>query len=166
MIKKIGVALGALAVLLMGGATMASEFTVYVVRHAEKAVAESNPPLSVQGHTRAAMLGQMLNKAQVTKIYSTPYQRTEQTAAPLAKQLGITLENYRPNATESLVTGILTSAENSLVVGHSNTVPDIVRAFGFNVADLTEQEYGDLFVIHINDEKRSLLRLTVPVLAP
>ena len=166
MIKKLMITFSVAAVLISGGASMASEYTVYVVRHAEKAIAESDPPLNEQGQARATLLAQMLSKAQIMAVYSTPYQRTQQTAKPLAEQLGLSVQSYKPAASESLVARVHEQAENTLVVGHSNTVPSIVRQFGFEVADLTEQDYGDLYVIHINDEKRSLLRFVVPAFAP
>lgn len=74
---------------------MAQDFSIIVVRHAEKAVAESDPPLSEKGQRRARALAEMLSKVQLSAIYSTPYKRTAQTVEPLAEQLGLAVENYR-----------------------------------------------------------------------
>lgn len=53
--------------------------------------------------------------------------------------------------------------ENVLIVGHSNTVPAIVRTLDIEVEDLTEKDYGDVFVIQFREGKPQLLRLMVPV---
>lgn len=128
-----------------GVSAMANEFTVYIVRHAEKAVAESDPPLSERGKQRAQTLAQMLQKAKLQAIYSTPYQRTQQTVQPLAEQLQLKVSNYRPSEAEALLEQIVSRAENALIVGHSNTVPALVSALGGYSEKLTEQDYGDLF---------------------
>ncbi|WP_258806596.1 histidine phosphatase family protein [Pseudidiomarina sp. CB1] len=146
----IGILLSVCAV-LGGSSTMANEFTVYVVRHAEKAQAESDPPLSEQGVQRAQTLAGMLQKAQIKAIYSTPYQRTQQTAQPLAKLLGITVQTYHPATARELVEQLKQAGENALVVGHSNTVPALVRSLGGHSEDLTERDYGDLFQLTLRD---------------
>lgn len=135
---------------LMAGTSMADEFTIYVVRHAEKAVAESDPPLSETGQKRALVLAQMLQKANLKAIYSTPYQRTQQTAQPLAEKLGLAVQDYRPAQAEELIVQLKNAAQNALIVGHSNTVPALVRALGGESENLTEQDYGDLFQITLH----------------
>lgn len=133
-------------ILLTGGVTvMASEFTIYVVRHAEKAVAESDPPLSELGQQRANALAQLLAKAELKAIYSTPYKRTQETVQPLAEQLALELQTYRPGAAEEMAKRVIEQRETSLIVGHSNTVPALVRALGGHSENLTEKDYGDLF---------------------
>ena len=62
-----------------------AEHTIYLVRHAEKAKGK-DPVLTAQGKQRAENLAQMLQDAGVTRVYSTDYRRTQQTAAPSAKQ--------------------------------------------------------------------------------
>ncbi|WP_417689636.1 SixA phosphatase family protein [Pseudidiomarina sp.] len=154
-----------------GTSVMANEFTVYVARHAEKAVAESDPPLSEKGQKRAQALAYLLQKAELKAIYSTPYQRTQMTAQPLAESLGLTVQNYRPGDAEVTLEAIKERAENTLIVGHSNTVPALVRGLGGQSERLTEQDYGDLFQLTFYDcegsgeEKRCQLlqtRLMVP----
>src|SRR5688500_4636201 len=60
----------------------------YVVRHAEKESANSNMtsdvPLSAAGMARAEELKELLKDKKIVRIYSTDYQRTKSTAAPLA----------------------------------------------------------------------------------
>lgn len=170
--KQHVIALLLLASAVSGGASvMANEFTVYVVRHAEKAVAESDPPLSEKGQQRAHTLAQMLQKAELKAIFSTPYQRTQMTAQPLAESVGLTVQSYRPGDAEGTLEALMARGENTLIVGHSNTVPALVRGLGGQSENLTEQDYGDLFQLTFYDcagegeEKRCQLlqtRLMVP----
>lgn len=142
---------------------MTDDYSLYITRHAEKAEAASNPPLSEQGQRRAEMLAQLLAKANIEHIYSTPYQRTEATAGPLAQRLNVSIESYRAGAPEQLVALVQQRQRTSLIVGHSNTVPALVRAFGGVSEDLTEQDYGDLYQLNIRDGHVQLVRLMVPV---
>ena len=163
--QRLSAVLCGISLLLGGSFAMANEFTVYVVRHAEKAPAESDPPLSEQGHKRALVLAEMLKKADIQALYSTPYRRTQQTAQPLAAALDLSVQDYRPGAADELIQKLKAAANNALVVGHSNTVPKLVRALGGHSEDLTEQDYGDLFVLTFtpSDDAVQQLRLYVPV---
>lgn len=136
---------------LGGSPVVADEFTLYVVRHAEKAVAKADPPLNEMGQQRAHMLAEMLQNAEIKALYSTPYQRTQETVQPLALRLGLTVQSYRPGDSQALIRQLKQAAENALVVGHSNTVPALVRALGGTSENLTEQDYGDLFQLTLHD---------------
>lgn len=143
---------GLLASTAIGTRVMASEsYTWYFVRHAEKTADKTDPPLSEQGRQRAGQLAKLLADSNVAAIYSTPYQRTQQTAQPLAEQMGIGVTTYAASAAEDLVELLQQRQQNSLIVGHSNTIPALVRLAGGNAEDLTEQQYGDLFIIELRD---------------
>ena len=100
----------------------------------------------------------MLKDAGVTAIYTTQYKRNRQTAEPLAQQSGISITE-RPisganTATyaQDLAQEILTNSlgKTVLVVGHSNTVPDIVKALsGIAVPPITDPEYDHIFIVTI-----------------
>jgi phosphohistidine phosphatase SixA len=76
--------------------------------------------------------------AEVSAIYTTQYKRTQQTAQPLATRLGVPLtkvEITRENAAgyaAALAKEILAkhAGRTVLIVGHSNTVPQLAEAFG------------------------------------
>jgi phosphohistidine phosphatase SixA len=131
--------------------------TIVVVRHAEKSTDDPrDPTLTAAGQQRAIALASVLKDAGVTAIYTTQYKRNRQTAEPLAQQLGISLIERPINAANSttyaqdLAHEILTtnSGKSVLVVGHSNTVPDIVRALsGSVVPPITDPEYDHIFII-------------------
>ncbi len=144
-----------------------SEFkvtTVYLVRHAEKAATPAaDPPLLEAGTKRAEELARTLGKAGIKTIYTSQFLRTQQTAEPLAKQLGIasTIIPVKMNATNrrELSSEYLTqvaervsssSGGNVLIVGHSNTVPEIIKALGGNIVPtIDETVFDDLFVVTV-----------------
>jgi phosphohistidine phosphatase SixA len=125
--------------------------TVFLVRHAEKASAAADAPLSPEGEKRAECLAYTLKDAGIKQIYVTDATRTQQTAAPLAKALKIKptiLPAKDPNA---LIKNLVyTGGGNILVVGHSDTVPFVIaRLQGGAVAPIGENEYDRLFVMTI-----------------
>src|SRR6266446_2098902 len=69
--------------------TATAQSTILIVRHAEKADATKDPDLSEAGRARSEGLAKTLRDANITAIYATEFKRTQQTAAPLAKALGI-----------------------------------------------------------------------------
>ena len=87
MIKRFVFCFAVLSVVL---STATAQSTIFVVRHAEKADATKDPDLSEAGRVRAEALAKALRDANITAIYATEFKRTQQTAAPLAKALGIT----------------------------------------------------------------------------
>lgn len=140
----------------------AADTVVIAVRHAEKADESQDAALSPEGQKRAELLARMLRDAGVTAIYSTPFQRTRNTAAPLAKQLGIavTEDNAEPAA---LAKRILKEnrGKTVLVVGHSNTVPQLLTALGIATApNIESKEFDNLFVVVVPEKgKARLVRL-------
>lgn len=122
----------------------------YVVRHLQKAEGR-DPGLSEEGRRNAAMLADSLAAEAPAAIYVSSTRRARETAAPLAARLGLTVKEYDPRDTPGLVARVAAEPGSVLVVGHSNTVPDIVeRLGGVRPADLSEQDYGDLWVIARN----------------
>jgi broad specificity phosphatase PhoE len=133
---------------------------VFIVRHAEKAESKSNDPeLSETGHTRAEALAKMLMDAGITGIYATDFKRTQQTAAPLATMLGLSVTSITGNDFAGLALKLRNQKGNALVVGHSNTIPDLIKAIGIAAPiKIAENEYDDLFVV-VLDERPRLIRL-------
>lgn len=163
---------GALAVLLAAVVywNSATTTTVVLVRHAEKqSTAINDAPLSPEGELRAARLGRMLGDAEqfgrVEKIYVTDTRRTQQTAAQVAERLRLTPEIVagRTDAAE-LARRVLRENRGgrALIVGHSNTVPDIVAALSRSkeVPPIADDEFDTLYVVTVPTIGRaSVLRL-------
>jgi phosphohistidine phosphatase SixA len=136
-----------------------SQSTVFIVRHAEKADDSKDAELSETGRARAEALANMLRDSKISVIYTTEFKRTQQTAAPLAKVLALTVTTWPSENQAALVAKLRTSTANSLVVGHGNTIPDIIKALGISEpVNIPESEYDNLFVI-IFGEKPYLIHL-------
>lgn len=120
---------------------------VYVVRHFEKGPGD-DPSLTPQGAARAKALARMLVSSGITAIFATPTRRAIESAAPLAQRLGINVTPYDPRDPEALARAVAAANGAVLVVGHSNTVPELVERFGgARPAPLTEADYGTLFEV-------------------
>src|SRR5687768_7325205 len=108
---------------------------VFVVRHAEvETQADADPDLSVDGRERAARLAKMLSQAQpvrgVDAIFASEYKRTQQTATPLSETVALPV-NVVASASWSELPRRITRehrGEYVMVVGASNTVPELVEA--------------------------------------
>ena len=139
-------------------------FTIYLVRHAEKAVNQKNPPLTSCGINRSKQLAVILEQADVKTIYSTRTQRTEQTAAPLATQQHIAVTHYSASDLAAFSKQLITAGENALVVGHSNTTPQLAALVAKRpVKEITEAEYQMLYQIHFQGSVATLTRLKQPL---
>lgn len=136
--------------------------TVILVRHAEKEPG-GNPSLTDDGDARALELAEVGGEAGVSAIYATEWCRTVLTAKPLAEALGLKIQVQNdPNGSilgpvcdpeipqdlveelppyidtpAMLVDHILTNNKRKavLIVGHSNTVPDLIAELGQGAFD-------------------------------
>jgi phosphohistidine phosphatase SixA len=145
------------------------ECVVYLVRHAEtEPDGTRDPHLSERGRARAETLAGMLELAGVDAVYSTPLKRTRQTAAPIAERLGLSLLEYAPDGLEGLADRVCESPGRSLVVGHSNTTPEMVTRLGGDPGGfIRESEYDRLYVVTRREEAAAttLLLRSVPASA-
>ncbi|MFC5460331.1 SixA phosphatase family protein [Massilia niabensis] len=127
-------------------AALAEPSMIYLVRHGEKALEGKDPDLTPQGQQRARNIAAMLGKTGIAHVFSTPTNRTRQTAQPLAQQNGVRVELYDPKTPQALVAKVKTLSGAVLVVGHSNTLPELVRLFGGQPgADVADNEYDRLY---------------------
>ena len=146
-------------------ANLLAQDTIFVVRHAERSdntagaspMMAADPDLSEAGRTRAAALAAMLKDAGVGAIFVTEFKRTQQTAAPLAKALGLTPVVVSANDTAGLVGQLRKAGRNALVVGHSNTVPGVVAALGVaSPVAVADTEYDNLFIVTLGPVPRAI----------
>ncbi len=134
---------------------------VFLVRHAEKSDDGSkDPPLTAAGRARAARLARVLADVGLTAVYSTDYRRTRATAEPAARAAALDVRTYDPKRPADLASRLRSTAGRYLVVGHSNTVPELVRALGGDPGpDMSEAEYDRLYVVSIGGTGVTTLRL-------
>lgn len=155
--------------LLAPGVALAEPGFIYVVRHAEKATEGKDPELTAQGLTRAQNIAATLQRAGIGSIFSSPTQRTKQTAQALAQRTRLPVQTYDPRAPKELVEKVKALSGSVLVVGHSNTVPELVRLFGGAPgADIADNEYDRLYqlVIGPNGAVTTILLTSLPETGP
>ena len=148
-----------LTVALMAGADAASAQTVYIVRHAEKASdTERDPVLSDAGTARAEALAAVFAGNGPDLVVVSPLQRTRLTATPTIEASGAfvaisPLEGGVEAHVDTIRRGILALPEDAIVLisGHSNTVPVIARALGYETPDMQECEYDRLIRLELKD---------------
>jgi broad specificity phosphatase PhoE len=127
--------------------------TIYLVRHAEKDTG-NNPPLTQAGFKRAGDLMRYLSSKNISHIYSTKYKRTNQTADSLKLVQNLTIIIYEADTIgNDLVNKINENGDNGktiLVVGHSNTIPKLIRRLGvisYTVQNLGDNEFDNIFKV-------------------
>ena len=134
---------------------VASDSATYIlVRHAEKATAPAkDPPLTDTGQQRAQRLAESLKNTRLDAVYSSPYQRTRQTAAPVARAQELPVIDYTPDDAAAFAARLRADHPRGtvLVVGHSNTLPPLARALcNCAVADMDERIYGIRYTVRFD----------------
>jgi broad specificity phosphatase PhoE len=126
-----------------------AQIAIFLVRHAEKVDESRDAALSPAGLARAESLARHLQAAGVTAIYTTAFQRTIKTAEPLAKRLNLTMTSGDTPPADLMRTIREQPAQGAvLVVGHSNTLPEMLAALGYPPpVQIATEEYDNLFVV-------------------
>lgn len=136
---------------------------IYIVRHAERADQSADSGLSTKGVGRAYRLRDMLHDAGITRIFTTEFKRTIETAQPLASEHHLTPQPIAASDIDGLVSKVtgVGPRDRVLVVGHSNTVPALLNALHVDPPiSIAEDAYDDLFiVVPQRDGRPVLLRL-------
>lgn len=133
---------------LMGFFSSCSVTNIYLVRHAEKLDNSVGSALTEQGGRRAMALRDTLLTKNIDSIYATPYNRTQLTAKPLADALKKDIISYQPDAKFSARLKKL-KGKNVLVVGHSNTIPEIIRHITTKAIRIDDYDFDNLYIIRI-----------------
>lgn len=145
-------------ILFSATTALAQSTTVYIVRHAEKDMADGNvkdPRLTPEGLKRSFDLSAKLEKDEISAIFSTNYIRTIQTAEPLSKRIKKKIQIYDPTIVSDIVRTVNNNYKGKtvLIVGHSNTILPMIRAFGGSttVTEIKDYDYSYLFKLVIDD---------------
>src|SRR5438034_2623463 len=136
---------------------------IFIVRHAEKATTGgNNPGLSPAGHKRADALARILKDSQITAVFVTEFKRTQETAAPTARAAYLSPIVLPANDVPGLVAKLRALNGNALVVGHGNTIPDLMKALGITTPiSIPDDDYMEIFVVSLGDPPQ-LIRLHYP----
>lgn len=129
--------------------------TVILVRHAEKKIVppeNKDPDLSMAGEVRAQELVRMFGDSGIKAIYATQYKRTQQTVKPLADKLNIAVATVDAKKTSDVVKQIRSqnAGHTVFIVGHNNTVPEIIAALGGpQLPIIPETEFDNLYILTV-----------------
>ena len=136
---------------------------IFIVRHAEKASSGGNDPgLSLQGQKRADALARILKDSQIGSVFVTEFKRTQETAAPTARAANVSSTVVAANDIGALVEKLGALNGNALVVGHGNTIPDLLKALGIPTpVRISEDDYNEIFAVFVGNAPQ-LLRLHYP----
>lgn len=137
--------------------------TYYFIRHAEKVDNSKNPDLSEMGLERAKLWNEIFAEINLDAIYSTDFKRTVETVTPIANSKKVTIINYNPKTLDIESFKKNTLGKKVLVVGHSNTIPNLVNQI-INKKIYNEMDdvtFGNLYIVTINGDSIShqLLKL-------
>jgi broad specificity phosphatase PhoE len=136
----------------------ANSTTIVVIRHAEKDTANAaDPVLSPAGEARAALLARLFGNTQgpgrLDAIYVSDTLRSRLTAAPLAERLGLVPIVDGSDQPKGLVHRVLkeNSGKRVMIVGHVNTVPEIVALLSgrSDIPKIDEHDFGTMYVVTV-----------------
>ena len=147
-IKTLAVALLVAFASAVGHAATPAQPNIYVMRHLHTPAGVSDPDLTDEGKKYAAAVSHSFQRDPPDVIYVSSTKRAQQTAAPLAERLKLTPKIYDPRDTPGLIASVSAETGTVLIVGHSNTVPDIVEKLGGQRPDdLSHEDFGDIWHI-------------------
>ena len=138
--------------------------TYYFIRHAEKDRSDTenvDPELTQKGLGRAMHWAEIMDDVAIDAIYSTDYERTQMTAAPIAVKKNLTVQIYDPGTIDIAQFKAENLNKKVFVVGHSNTTPDFVNKMigQEKYAQLDDHQNGSLFIVEIVNGIASDMRL-------
>ena len=118
---------------------------LYLFRHSEKQTG-SNPYLTEQGQARAEHLVSLVKTHPHITLYSSNYNRTLSTAAPLARYFNIKVITYNAADLTTLKNQLLAQDGVVVVIGHSNTTPQLASLLSNQtIENMDEGQYGHYY---------------------
>ena len=136
------------------------QHTWYFVRHFEKQLGD-NPSLTVTGKARAEALAAFFSDKPLNSVYSTDYNRTRETAAPVAALKSVDIQSYDPHNLAGFAIKLKTQ-DHVLVVGHSNTTPELLGLMGGANITIEESEYGLVYIVQTNGVEHRSSSVYIP----
>jgi 2,3-bisphosphoglycerate-dependent phosphoglycerate mutase len=146
------------------GIALPNSTTIYIVRHAEKDISDpknQDPELNEDGKLRAKALSKKLINQKIDAVFTSKFKRNKQTGQAVATQNGILIQEYDAHAYKELSNLIKSKYKNKniLIIGHSNTVLEIIESFGVSrpMPALTDSDYDYFFEIKIDHLGKAVL---------
>ena len=140
--------------------TEGESFTIYLIRHSEKDILSENqldPPLTTCGIERSEYLRSFFADINIKNVYSTNYLRTIKTAMPTALSKKVGIQYYNSNNLKLFSEQLLSSKQNSIVVGHSNTTPILAGLLiDKDMNPFNENIYNRVYKVIIGQKNKKL----------
>ena len=140
--------------------------TIYLVRHAEKALTPglTDPPLTSTGDARAQALAKKLAAKHPAALFTTDTRRTRATLAPLAQATGLTPLVYSAQDPAALAARLAReyAGRTVVVVGHSNTLLPLLAALSVQapMQEIKDEEFDYLFKVKLRAGQPAVLKVS------
>ncbi len=124
--------------------------TFFIVRHADRSGAEDL--LTDAGKKRANALRDFMAHQNIKAVYSTDTTRTQDTAKPTARKANLEIQSYVPKPRDPWYRSLMKKHEGQsvLIVGHSNTVVELVNGFGARMKyRIGEADFHSMFIVSV-----------------
>jgi broad specificity phosphatase PhoE len=149
------VRLASLVLALAAASPAWAQQAMIIVRHAEQAqdgsgMMQGDPALNEAGQSHAKALASYLKDAGITAIFTSQYDRARQTAAPLAAMLKLQPGVIMKDDVAALADAIRSKHARDvvLVVGHSDTIPTILKTFGVaEPVQIDKNEFDNVWLV-------------------
>jgi broad specificity phosphatase PhoE len=93
-----------------------------------------------------------LKDSQITSVFVTEFKRTQETAAPTAKDARLNPIVVSSNDVAGMAARVCALSGNALVVGHGNNIPELIKALGITTPiAIPENDYSEIFVVLVQD---------------
>ena len=134
-------------ILLFTANLTAAPQSIFLFRHSEK-LTGNDPHLTDAGKQRAQQLVSLLSKVQPTAVFSTDYNRTIETATPIAEHFNITIQSYDSRDLAAFKHTVLAQDGVVVIVGHSNTTAELAKLIAqIDVEKMPETEFNRYFIL-------------------
>ncbi len=147
--RLIGLATVAVALIAISMPVTAQEI-VYVIRHAEKEPSGADPSLTPAGERRASTWARFLELAGLDAVLTSEAKRSRQTGAIIAGLLQLETRAAPGMDGIALADMVQFDYEDSLllIVGHTETIPGILKGLGVQEpVEVTDEEFDRLFIL-------------------
>lgn len=138
----------------------------FFIRHAEKVKkGEKDPALTKMGEKRAVYWSEVFKNIEFAAIYSTQTKRTISTALPTAKQQKLEPIIYQTKTIDLKELAERYRGQKILIVGHSNTIPDMVNSLLGNdrAGEIGEFNNSNLYIVTYSPIYSDLTLLYIPI---
>lgn len=138
----------------------------FFIRHAEKVKkGEEDPALTKIGEKRANYWAEVFKNTEFAAVYSTQTKRTLSTALPTANKSELTPIIYKTESIDLKQLSEKYAGKNVLIVGHSNTIPDMVNSLlgDDRVEEIGEFNNSNLYIVSYSVEYSDLVLLYIPL---